>query len=145
LAAGKPVGAVGRLNAEITTEYKFRQPVFVAEIDLETLLTAKEQNIVYQPLAVYPSIVHDVTLLVKRKISFSEIQTAIYKLGFELCRNVGFVDVYEGKGINGDERSITVRLNYRSDERTLLDEEVDSIHREILQNIENKFGATQRI
>ncbi|MGI8848673.1 MAG: phenylalanine--tRNA ligase subunit beta [Pyrinomonadaceae bacterium] len=145
LSNGKPVGAVGRLNSEIAIKYKFKQPVFVAEIDLETLLTVKEQNPVYHPLAVYPSIVRDASLLVKRNISFSEIQAVIYKLGFELCRNVEFVDVYEGKGISDNERSITIRLTYRSDERTLLDEEVDSIHREILKNIETKFVATQRI
>ncbi len=145
LLNGKSIGALGRLSAEIAAEYKFRQPVFVAELDLETLLKADEQTLIYQPLASYPSIVRDASLLVKRGVSFSKIQTFVYELGFELCQSAVFVDVYEGKGIKDDERSITIRLNYRSDERTLLDEEVDSVHREILQSIEAKFGATQRI
>ena len=145
LLNGKSIGALGRLSAEIAAEYKFRQPVFVAELDLETLLKSDEQTLIYQPLANYPSIVRDASLLVKRDITFSEIQTFIFQLGFELCRSAEFVDVYEGKGIKDNERSITIRLNYRSDERTLLDEEVDSVHREILQSIEAKFGATQRI
>ena len=58
---------------------------------------------------------------------------------FELLRNVEFVDVYEGKGVADDERSITIRLVYRSDERTLLEEEVETIHKIILQNLEAKF------
>ena len=144
LSNGKSIGAIGRLSARIAAEYKFRQPVFVAEIDLETLLLARQQTIIYKPLAVYPSIVRDASLLIKRNVSFAEIQAAIYQLNFELCRSVGFVDVYEGSGIKDDERSITIRLNYRSSERTLLDEEVDSIHKEILQLIEVKFGTIER-
>ena len=144
LSNGKSIGAIGRLSARIAAEYKFKQPVFVAEIDLETLLLARQQTIIYKPLAVYPSIVRDASLLIKRNVSFAEIQAAIYQLNFELCRSVGFVDVYEGRGIKDDERSITIRLNYRSSERTLLDEEVDSIHKEILQIIEVKFGTIER-
>ena len=141
---GKAVGTIGQLNDEIASVYKFRQPVFVAEVDLQTLLESKEQTVVYQPLPVYPSIARDVSLLAKRSVSFAEIQKAIVEQNFELLRSVEFVDVYEGKGINDDERSITVRLEYRSDERTLLDEEVDTIHSKILRNLEDKFGAKLR-
>ncbi len=141
---GKAVGTIGQLSDEIASVYKFRQPVFVAEVDLQTLLESKEQTVVYQPLPVYPSIARDVSLLAKRSVSFAEIQKAIVEQNFELLRSVEFVDVYEGKGVASDERSITIRLEYRSNERTLLDEEVDAIHAEILQNIEANLGAKQR-
>ena len=141
---GKAVGTIGQLNDEIASVYKFRQPVFVAEVDLQTLLESKEQTVVYRPLTVYPSIVRDVSLLVKRSVSFAEIKNAIVEQNFELLRSVEFVDVYEGKGVASDERSITIRLEYRSNERTLLDEEVDTIHAEILQNLETNLSAKQR-
>jgi phenylalanyl-tRNA synthetase beta chain len=144
LSNGKSVGTIGRLNDEIAAAYKFRQPVFIAEVDLQTLLESKEQTIVYRPLPIYPSIVRDVSLLVKRNQSFAEIQKAIAEQGFELCRNIEFVDIYEGQGVAEDERSITIRLEYRSDERTLLDEEVDSIHRQILQSLETNLSVKQR-
>ncbi len=143
-SGGKSIGTIGRLNDEIAAAYKFRQPVFVAEVDLQTLLESKEKTIVYRPLPIYPSISRDVSLLVKRNLSFAEIQKAIAEQGFELCRETEFVDVYEGQGVAEDERSITIRLEYRSDERTLLDEEVDSIHAQILQNLETHLGAKQR-
>ncbi|MDQ3712635.1 MAG: phenylalanine--tRNA ligase subunit beta [Acidobacteriota bacterium] len=141
---GKAVGTIGRLNDEIASAYKFRQPIFVVEVDLQTLLESEEQTVVYQPLPIYPSIVRDVSLLVKRGVSFVEIQKAIIEQNFELLRNVEFVDVYEGKGMSSDERSITIRLEYRSNERTLLDEEADTIHAEILRNLETNLGAKQR-
>ena len=60
-------------------------------------------------------------------------------------RKVEFVDVYEGKGVASDERSITIRLEYRSDERTLTEEQIEEIHNQILRAVEESFDARQRI
>ena len=43
-----------------------------------------------------------------------------------------------------DERSITIRLEYRSDERTLIESEVEEVHNKILSAIEANSGAKQR-
>ncbi|MDQ6787909.1 MAG: phenylalanine--tRNA ligase subunit beta [Acidobacteriota bacterium] len=144
LLNGEAIGTIGRLNDEIASTYKFRQPVYVAEIDLQTLLQAKQDGVLYKPLPIYPSIVRDISLLAKRSLSFFEIKQAIEKENFELLRRVEFVDVYEGKGISENERSITIRLEYRSDQRTLLEDEVTNIHAQILQNLEANLGAKQR-
>lgn len=143
-ANGKAFGTIGRLNDEIASGYKFRQPVFIAEIDLQTILAEKESPGLYHPLPVFPSIVRDVSVLVNRDISFSRIKQAIEEQGYELLKKVEFVDLYEGKGMADDERSLTLRLEYRNDERTLRDEEVDDIHKQILSNLETKTGAKQR-
>ncbi|HEY0051461.1 MAG TPA: phenylalanine--tRNA ligase subunit beta [Pyrinomonadaceae bacterium] len=143
-AAGRAVGTIGRLNEEIAAAYKFRQPVFVAEIDLQTLLQAKQKDVLYRPLSVYPSIQRDVSVLVKRGVSFAEIKQTVEAQGFELLRKVEFVDVYEGKGMADDERSITIRLEYRSDERTLTEPEAEAVHAQILQTLERDLDAKQR-
>ncbi|MDQ3041575.1 MAG: hypothetical protein M3R11_04240 [Acidobacteriota bacterium] len=83
-------------------------------------------------------------MLVKRDASYADIERAIADQNYELCRKIEFVDVYEGKGVADDERSITVRLEYRSDERTLLEEEVEKVHGQILKVLETNLGAKQR-
>ena len=144
LLNGEKVGTIGRLSDDIAQNYKFKQPVFVAEVDLENILQAKEQDILYKPLPIFPSIVRDVSLLAKRNVSFADVKNAIEAENFELLRKIEFVDVYEGKGMADDERSMTIRLAYRSDERTLLEEEIEKIHAQILQNLEEKLNAKQR-
>ncbi|HRH44106.1 MAG TPA: phenylalanine--tRNA ligase subunit beta [Pyrinomonadaceae bacterium] len=141
---GKTVGTIGRVNDEISAGYKFKQPIFVAEIDLQTLLAEKENAVFYKPLPKFPAITRDVSLLVKRSTNFSEIIQTIKDQGFELCKNVSFVDVYEGKGMADDERSITIRLEYRSEERTLVEVEIEEVHAKILAEIEKQLGAKQR-
>ncbi len=141
---GNPVGSLGRLSEEISANYKFKQSVFVAEIDLQTLLQAEQPGVFYYPLPKFPAIVRDISLLIKRSLSFAEIKQEIKANNYELLRNIVFVDVYEGKGVADDERSLTIRLEYRSNERTLLEEEIETIHAQILQNLETKLNAKQR-
>ena len=145
LLNGKKVGYLGRLGDELSAHYKFRQPVFVAEIDLQTLLSANTMPIVYRPLPKYPSIVRDVSLLAKRSVSFSEINDAIVDQNVELLRRVEFIDVYEGKGMADDERSVTVRLTYRNDERTLIEQEVDELHQQIIARLEAEIAVKPRV
>lgn len=144
LLDGKTVGTIGRLNDEISQNYKFKQPVFVAEVDLQTLLDAKQQDVLYRPLPQFPQVVRDVSLLVKRSVTFAEIKNAVAAENFELLKNIEYVDVYEGKGVADDARSLTIRFEYRSDERTLIEEEVEAVHNRILAMLESKFDAKQR-
>ena len=141
---GKAVGTIGRLNDEISSSYKFRQPIFVAEVDLNALFQSDKQNVLYHPLPIYPSIQRDISLLVKRIVSLSEIKQTIENEGFELLRKVEYVDVYEGKGVAGDSRSLTIRFEYRSNDKTLQEEEIETIHTLILKVLSEKLDAKQR-
>lgn len=140
----KNVGTIGRLSNSIAENYKFKQPVFVAEIDLESILKSGEQEVFYRPLPNLPSVQRDVSLIIKRDQNFAEIRKFIEAQNFELLRKVEYVDVFEGKGIADDERSLTIRLEFRSDERTLLEEEVDAIFSRILSDVESQFKIKQR-
>ncbi len=144
LLNGAEVGTIGRLSDEIASAYKFKQPVYVAEVDLENLLQAKEVDVSYKSLPIFPSSARDVSLLANRRVNFTDIKKSIEAGNFELLRKVELVDVYEGKGMADDERSITVRLEYRSDERTLNEEEIEKIHDRILQNLADQLDAKQR-
>lgn len=141
---GEKVGTVGRLADEIAANYKFRQPVFLAEVDLQKLLEAKPEPILYRPLPRFPAITRDVSFLIRRSVSFGEIRDFVRSQNFELCRNVEFVGIYEGKVVADNERSLTVRLEYRSDNLTLQDEDAETVHRQIVAAIEEKFGAKLR-
>lgn len=141
---GEKIGSIGRLNDKIVQNYKFKQPVFVAEIDLQKILSAPKATIVYHPLSKFPAVARDVSLLIKRDVSFEDLRRAVIEQNVSICRNVEFVDVYEGQGIADDERSVTIRLEYRDDEKTLRDEEVDGVHSEILRKLEAELNARQR-
>ncbi|HEX8888408.1 MAG TPA: phenylalanine--tRNA ligase subunit beta, partial [Pyrinomonadaceae bacterium] len=141
---GQTIGTIGRLADEVAALYKFRQPVYIAEVDLSVLLEMPERPVLYRPLARYPSVVRDVSLLVDRRVTLAEMLDAIRQEGIEYCRDAQLVDVYEGAKLPEDKRSVTLRVEYRADDRTLRDEEVDEMHARIVQALERRFKAQLR-
>ena len=144
LESGERVGSAGRLSEAIASVYKFRQPVFVAELDLSAVLSGPEKTVHYHPLARYPSVVRDISLLLDRNIQLEEILRAVDKQAVTDCRGAKLVGVYEGVNIQSDKRSITVRIEYRSEERTLKDEEVEERHTQLTSSLLRNFSAEQR-
>jgi len=144
LVGGSIVGYVGRISDEIAGTYKFKQPVYLAEVNLSSILTTPVETVSYRPLAKFPGVVRDVSFVVDRTTTFAAIREAILEQDYELCANVMFVDIYEGKGLAEDERSLTIRLEYRSDERTLIEDEVEALHKQIITHVEQKVGIKTR-
>jgi phenylalanyl-tRNA synthetase beta chain len=141
LQDGTAIGTIGRLSETIGASHKFRQPVYVAEIDLSALLDSKPREIQYQPLPRYPAVVRDVTLLLRRELDLSELLAAVDAEGVTDYSAAKLVGTYEGKNIPEDKRSITLRIEYRSSDRTLRDEEVEERHRGLIDSLMKKFAA----
>ena len=141
---GKAIGSAGRLAEQISTSYKFRQPVYIAELDLSSLLSGPERTVHYKPLARYPGVVRDISLLLDRSIQLEDILEAVRRRQISDCRDVRLVGVYEGVHIPSDKRSITIRIEYRSDERTLRDDEVEERHAVLTSYLLELFSAEQR-
>jgi phenylalanyl-tRNA synthetase beta chain len=144
LMDGIRIGSIGRLAESIAGEYKFRQPVFVAELDLSSLLEHPEQPVLYKPLPRFPSVVRDVSLLVDRSVTVAVLAKAAMDQSVPHLIDVTFVGTYEGEGIPDNKRSVTLRLEYRADDRTLRDEEVDALHWPIVESLKTRFNAEVR-
>jgi len=138
------VGTIGRLSDTIAGSYKFRQPVFVAELDLTAQLEMPERPVLYSPLPRFPSIVRDVSLLVDRTVSVANLMGAAQAEKPAYFIGATFVGTYEGEGIPDDKRSATLRFEYRADDRTLRDEEVDQVHWPLVQSLQKTFSAEIR-
>ncbi len=141
LADGTSIGSIGRLAESIAAAYKFRQPVYVAELDQTSLLESDARAIQYKPLPRYPSVVRDITLLVGRDVSFSELRAAIASQQIADYAGVKLVGTYEGKNIPEGQRSVTLRIDFRSEERTLRDDEVEHRNRELIDSLLKQFDA----
>ena len=59
-------------------------------------------------------------------------------------QDVRLFDIYQGKPIPEDKKSLAYSLIYRADDRTLTDEEVDVVHATIIQRLRDKINASLR-
>jgi phenylalanyl-tRNA synthetase beta chain len=144
LGDGTSIGTFGRLAENIASSYKFRQPVFVLEIDLSALFAVREKAVQYARLPKYPSVVRDLTLLVGRDVTFAALTKAVRDQNVADCRDVNLVGTYDGPNIPPGKRSITLRIEYRSDDGTLRDDEVEERHAALTASLLEAFAAEQR-
>lgn len=141
LGDGTQIGTIGRLAVEIGASYKFRQPVYLAELDLTALFGSPARAIRYRPLPRYPSVVRDVTLLVVRDATFAALVDYANCLKVADYAGAKLVGTYEGKNIPEGKRSVTLRIEYRSPEGTLRDDVVEERHRELVDSLVKNFDA----
>ena len=143
-ADGVAIGTIGRLAESVASAYKFRQPVYVMELDLGSLLSGPERGIQYAPLPRYPSVMRDISLMLDRTVALDEILRAVRDQRVADCRSVMLVGTFTGANIPPTKRSVTLRLEYRSDERTLRDEEIEERHSQLTSSLLGTFAAEQR-
>lgn len=124
---GKKYGVMGLVHPNKSSE-----KVYVAELNLSKLFELKTGKMKYKEISKFPSIKKDIAVVVDKNIESIEIAKCIKKAGGSNLTNVEVFDVYEGKGIEEGKRSLVFSLVFSSFEKTLTDEEINSILEKII-------------
>ncbi|HKP86957.1 MAG TPA: phenylalanine--tRNA ligase subunit beta, partial [Blastocatellia bacterium] len=141
---GIEVARYGRLHPSVASQFKFRQPVFVGEIEFGRLLELPADEVRYSALPRLPASSRDVSALLPDTAMWGEIEKAIKELGIREVAGLRVFDMYTGKGMPDGMRSLAFRVTYRGEGRTLTDEEVSRMHERVRQLLESRFGAQLR-
>jgi phenylalanyl-tRNA synthetase beta chain len=138
------IGVLGAVHRNVLDNYDVDQDIYVFELDFGKLLGSIAPEIKFQPLPVFPSVHRDLAVVVAFDIPSSRIGDTIRSIGGDLVRSVNLFDVYKGKQIAANMRSLAYSIEYRSPDRTLTDDEVDEVHEKIISALAEKFGAELR-
>ena len=141
---GETAGVMGSLSAELGGKYKLRQPIFLAEIDLELLGRHAFAPIRYESLPKYPSVERDMSIVVRRDLAYRTIRQSIASLGIAELTGIELIDVYEGEKIPSGKVSLTLRLTFQDREKTLTVDRVQSFIDTVLSSLVNSYGAGLR-
>ena len=135
------MGVMGEVRQEIAKKFDIKKKVYLAEIAVEGLL--KEANLRKRFVALprYPSIKRDISLLLDDAVASRDIFSVIKDIGGGLVKSVGVFDLYRGQQIQDGKKSLAYRVEYRADEKTLKDEDVTEIHKNIQDALVQKLGA----
>ena len=141
---GSRIGIAGELHPDIVQRLDMKQTASVFELDMDTIALFTDAQKRYAPIPKYPVIARDAAMIVGEEIPAQELFDTIKGLGVNLLEEVNVFDVYYGGNIPEGKRSIAVRLMYRSQDRTLTDEEVNIAHAAILSKLKDRFGIEVR-
>jgi phenylalanyl-tRNA synthetase beta chain len=146
LVKGTPVAVLGQLARGITDAHGLPDdPVYVADIDLDALERAGAgRDLRVEPLPRYPSVTRDISVLVDVTVPSAALRSTIREAAPATLVRVVEFDRYQGKGIPEGKVSISLRLIFRSSDRTLTDAEVQEAMDAVLRALRDRHAAVQR-
>ena len=137
--AGKRIGILGKLHPQ-----KVKDDVYVAEISLDKLFVNKVGKNKYSELNKYPSIKKDFAVILDKDIPADSIISVIKKAGGKKLTDVCVFDVYSGKNIDEDKKSIAFALTFEDYTKTLTDEEVNILFEKSIAAVLEQYQAVLR-
>ena len=133
---GAPVAVFGALRQDLGREYKLRQAVWMAEIDLERLLDFPQRSRKFEPFSKYPVVERDFSLVVPDAVPYSHVSAAIAGLALEEIRGFRAVDHFRGGAIPAQHYSLLLRVTFQSKAHTLTSEQVAALGAQLLAALE---------
>ncbi|HEY4475248.1 MAG TPA: hypothetical protein VJB92_00775 [Candidatus Paceibacterota bacterium] len=99
----------------------------------------------YKEVSRYPEVVRDISFIVEKTTALNSFYEIVREAGGDLIEEVRLTDQFENaQKFGADKKSYTFRIVYRSHERTLTNEEVNVIHKQIEQLVERELKAQIR-
>ena len=92
----------------------------------------------------YPYVERDIAIVVSKDITTAQAEDVILSLNSDIVEAVRLFDIYTGKPIAADRKSLAFSIRYRAADRTLTDSEVDQVHSKIISELERLLKAELR-
>jgi phenylalanyl-tRNA synthetase beta chain len=138
-----PIGYIGEIHPAKGKARGLERAV-IFELDLMPVLNNLSPVKRIQSIPKFPAVYRDFAVVVPRETSAAAVMAKIRQLGGELLQETDIFDVYTGKPVPDDRKSLAFTLRYQSLERTLTDDEVNSLNTQILMGIQQEFAAEWR-
>ena len=142
MAGETSLGVVGTIHPGLKDRYRVKGWAGMFELDLHHLASVETRR-TYSSIPQYPRVLRDLAVVVKSSIPSNEMEAYIFSAAQDLA-SVELFDLYQGKGVPEDSRSVAWSLTFQSSERTLTDDEVDASMNKIIAALEKNFGAKLR-
>ena len=142
LHRGERIGVLGELHPKWVQKYELGTAPVVCEIEVEALLAASLP--VYVAISRQPAVLRDMALVVDHALPVAKLLGALNAAAPAIVKHIQLFDLYQGKGIAPDKKSLAFRVLMQDTQRTLEDAEVDAAVATLLRCAQNDFDACLR-
>lgn len=142
LRNGNQVGYLGLLNSQVQASFDLRSPCYLFELDVSEIGSRTVPQVI--EVSRFPEIRRDIAIIVNSSIASSQLRQVVTSNAGEFFRKLKLFDVYVGKGIENNSKSIGLGLTFQHPSRTLKDEEVNSAMEKIVNVMRTELNAKLR-
>ncbi len=131
------IGHLGEVHPMVCTNYSIKTKVYVAVLDLPSIVPMTSFDRKYAGIAKYPAVTRDISMVVPKEILAGDIEKTIRQRGGKILESLSLFDIYEGDQIKAGYKSIAYSLVFRDMTKTLDDNEVNAAMKKILNGLES--------
>ncbi|MFN6962099.1 MAG: phenylalanine--tRNA ligase subunit beta, partial [Rhodocyclaceae bacterium] len=142
LLDGREVGVLGELHPRWVQRYELTEPPVVCEMELAVLLETPLPA--YAEVSRFPAVVRDIALVVPQSCAAATLTEALQAAAPDCVREIQLFDVYQGKGIAADMKSLAFHIVMQDTRKTLSDSEADEVIGRLLAAAQERCGAVLR-
>lgn len=143
LLEGKEIGYFSVLNPRVRNNIDKKLNVVFAEIDIATMEQVAAKPLTYKEVSKYPGVTVDLSLLADKTLLYEEIVKAINEYQCEYLQGYHLIDIFEDEKLLPGKKSVTIRFEFGSMDRTLEGQEINAMVEELLNILKGK-GLTLR-
>ena len=137
-AGEKLLGVMGQVHPTVAANYGVDCELYCAELSFDALLDAQGPGAEYHPLPRFPAVNRDIAVVCKDEVTVGALEGCIRKAGGRLLREIALFDIYKGKGIPEDSKSVAFSLTLRADDRSITAGEADEEIKTVLAALEKE-------
>jgi phenylalanyl-tRNA synthetase beta chain len=144
LVGGKEIGIVGEVSPKAMETLDVRGRALAYELDFEALMNCVPEVLKYRQLPRYPALHRHLAVVVSDDTNYEQLARIIAESGKGFIEQVELLDVYKGEQVGEGRSSLTMSMVFRSREKTLTDEQVNSVLDEVKEALARSLGACFR-
>ena len=141
---GREIGAIGLVSSDVLKSLGIEGPIGACECDWDLLSAGYPPTPLARPLATRPLLDRDISIVVDDSVSWSALKAAVGETALPHLEAIEFVGVWRGKSITKGRKSVTLRVVFRADDRTLRREEIEPEIARLTSHLTSTFAAELR-
>ncbi|MFK8136749.1 MAG: phenylalanine--tRNA ligase subunit beta [Bdellovibrionales bacterium] len=138
---GKIVGFIGTVHPQIKADLKIKEDVAIGEFQLDALTRGQPKDFRTQKISKMPFVDRDLAFVCDESVSMDQLVDQIKKPAGKSLKSIELFDLYRGDKLDAGKKSLAFKLFFQEDDKTLSDEEINTIQEKIIQNVGNKLDA----
>lgn len=139
---GRAIGWLGKLHPKWQQHFNLAKNTYLFELEALPLLHTPVAQYVEVPKTL--AIRRDLAVIVDANLPVQHLFDAITKASIPLVTQVQLFDIYQGKGIPENKKSLALSVLMQDTHKTLVDIEAEAAMAQLLKLLENQFGASLR-
>ena len=145
IADGQIAGRVGEVHPSVIDELELRvDRILVAELAVAGLSGGQPDTPRVSSPSRHPIVDRDLAVIVADATPAGEVDASIRRHAGPLLRTVTLFDIYRGRPLGDEEKSLAYRLAFGADDRTLVENEADNAVAVITAGLASDVGGRLR-